>query len=116
MRRVVTTLREAGLREEGVLVIGSGFMTHSFAAMRDPRLFGHVDAFDRWAAEMTHAGDVDALVGYRDTAPGALIAHPTADHFVPLLLTMGAADDPSSARTVFDRFVFSNHIRSFSVD
>ena len=79
-------------------------------------LFGHVDAFDRWAAEMTHAGDVDALVGYRDTAPGALIAHPTADHFVPLLLTMGAADDPSSARTVFDRFVFSNHIRSFSVD
>ena len=68
------------LREEGVLVIGSGFMTHSFAAMRDPRLFGHVAAFDRWAAEMTHA------------------------------------DDPSSARTVFDRFVFSNHIRSFSVD
>ena len=112
--RLGTRLR--ALREEGVLVIGSGFMTHSFAAMRDPRLFGHVDAFDRWAAEMTHAGDVDALVGYRDTAPGALIAHPTADHFVPLLLTMGAADDPSSARTVFDRFVFSNHIRSFSVD
>lgn len=107
-------LRE--LRDEGVLVIGSGFMTHSFAAMRDPRLFGHVDAFDTWAAEMAHAGDVDALMGYLDKAPGARIAHPTADHFVPLLLTMGAAHDPSTTRTVFDRFVFSNHIRSFTVD
>lgn len=112
--RLGERLRE--LRDEGVLVIGSGFMTHSFAAMRDPRLFGHVDAFDTWAAEMAHAGDVDALMGYLDRAPGARIAHPTADHYVPLLLTMGAADDPSSARTVFDRFVFSNHIRSFSVD
>lgn len=107
-------LRE--LRDEGVLVIGSGFMTHSFAAMRDPRLFGHVDAFDTWAAETAHAGDVDALMGYLDKAPGARIAHPTADHYVPLLLTMGAAHDPSTTRTVFDRFVFSNHIRSFTVD
>ena len=108
--------RLRALRDEGVLVIGSGFMTHSFAAMRDPRLFGHVDAFDTWAAEMAHAGDVDALMGYLDKAPGARIAHPTADHYVPLLLTMGAAHDPSTTRTVFDRFVFSNHIRSFTVD
>jgi 4,5-DOPA dioxygenase extradiol len=112
--RLGQTLRE--LREEGILVIGSGFMTHSFAAMRNPRLFGHVDAFDKWAAEMTHSGNVDALLNYLEEAPGAKIAHPTADHYVPLLLTMGAADDPASARTVFDRFVFSNHIRSFSVD
>ncbi|MCG7422818.1 dioxygenase [Micrococcus porci] len=112
--RLGERLRE--LRDEGVLVIGSGFMTHSFAAMRDPRLFGHVDAFDTWAAEMAHAGDVDALMGYLDRAPGARIAHPTADHYVPLLLTMGAAHDPSTTRTVFNRFVFSNHIRSFTVD
>ncbi|MGC5049072.1 dioxygenase [Micrococcus porci] len=112
--RLGERLRE--LRDEGVLVIGSGFMTHSFAAMRDPRLFGHVDAFDTWAAEMAHAGDVDALMGYLDRAPGARIAHPTADHYVPLLLTMGAAHDPSTTRTVFERFVFSNHIRSFTVD
>ncbi|MDO4238725.1 class III extradiol ring-cleavage dioxygenase [Micrococcus sp.] len=107
-------LRE--LRDEGVLVIGSGFMTHSFAAMRDPRLFGHVDAFDTWAAEMAHAGDVDALMGYLDKAPGARIAHPTADHFVPLLLTMGAAHDPSTTRTVFARFVYTTPIRSYTVD
>jgi 4,5-DOPA dioxygenase extradiol len=38
-------------RDEGVLVVGSGFMTHSFAVMRDPRLAGHVQAFDEWAAD-----------------------------------------------------------------
>nr|WP_237448191.1 class III extradiol ring-cleavage dioxygenase [Nocardioides flavescens] len=107
-------LRE--LREEGVLVIGSGFMTHSFAAMRQPSLVGHVSAFDEWAGRTIDRGDVDELVDYRLKAPGAAIAHPTADHFVPLLLTMGAAHDPGSARTVFDRVVLGNHIRSVQVD
>src|SRR4029453_3942617 len=42
--------RLRSLRDEGVLVIGSGFMTHSFAAMRNPALAGHTRAFDEWAA------------------------------------------------------------------
>lgn len=103
------------LRHEGVLVIGSGFMTHSFEVFRRPELLGHLDAFDEWAATMIHQGDVDALVDYKSKAPGAVIAHPTADHYVPLLLTMGAADDARTARTVFDRIALSNHIRSIEV-
>ncbi len=43
------------------------------------------------------------LMAYMDKAPGARIAHSTADHYVPLLLTMGAADDPRTAKTVFTR-------------
>lgn len=108
--------RLRGLREEGVLVIGSGFMTHSFAVMRDPRLRGHVQDFDQWAAESLAAGDVDALVDYRRKAPSADIAHPTADHFVPLLLTLGASTEPGrAATTVIDRMVFGNSIRSIQV-
>ncbi len=84
------------LRDEGILVIGSGFMTHSFAVLRDPSLRGHLRDFDRWAAEALGAGDVDALIDYRRKAPAAGLAHPTADHFVPLLLTLGASDSITS--------------------
>jgi len=104
------------LRDEGVLVMGSGFMTHSFAVMRDPGLIGHTIAFDEWAADALARGDVDALTDYRTKAPGVAVAHPTAEHFVPLLLTLGAATDPGSpADTAFQRLVFGNSIRSLQV-
>ncbi|HEX8511182.1 MAG TPA: dioxygenase, partial [Propionibacteriaceae bacterium] len=58
--------------------------------------------------------DVDALIDYRTKGPNAAIAHPTADHFVPMLLTLGAADDEShTPTTIIDREVFGNSIRSF---
>lgn len=108
--------RLRALREEGVLVIGSGFMTHSFAVMRDPRLAGYTAAFDEWATDAVTRGDVDALTDYRTRAPGADIAHPTADHYVPLLLAIGAADDPTTATSAIDRITFGNSIRSFRID
>lgn len=104
------------LRGEGVLVIGSGFMTHSFAVFRRPQLAGYTEAFDTWAADALDRGDVDALMDYRSKAPGAEIAHPTADHFVPLLLTMGAADDPRTVRNGLDRMLWGNSIRSIQVN
>ncbi|GAA4606379.1 4,5-DOPA dioxygenase extradiol [Actinoplanes octamycinicus] len=104
------------LRQEGILVIGSGFMTHSFAAMRDPRLAGHTAAFDEWAVDAVVRGDVDALADYRAKAPGADVAHPTADHYVPLLLAVGAADDPTTAVSAIERFTIGNSIRSLRID
>ncbi len=62
--------RLRSLREEGYLVIGSGFMTHSFAVFRDPRLVGHNQAFDEWAVDAMARGDVDELVDFRAKAPG----------------------------------------------
>ncbi len=106
-------LRE--LKDEGVLVIGSGFMTHSFAALSNPGLTGHLAAFDEWATATLSTGDVDALVDYEHKGPGARIAHPTADHFVPLLLTLGASNDPASAATAFDGMALGNSIRSIQV-
>lgn len=103
------------LREEGILVMGSGFMTHSFAAIRKPALADHTRAFDAWAVEALARGDVDTLTDYRTKAPSAQIAHPTADHYVPLLLTLGAATNPSTATSAIDRTRFGNSIRSIQV-
>nr|WP_225320843.1 class III extradiol ring-cleavage dioxygenase [Streptomyces luteolifulvus] len=104
--------RLRSLREEGILVLGSGFMTHSFAVFRQPELAAATTAFDEWAVDALARGDADSLADYRAKAPGAAIAHPTAEHFVPLLVTVGAADDPASAVSAIDRMVMGNSTRS----
>lgn len=106
-------LRE--LRREGVLVVGSGFMTHARGGMHDPRKLPPVLAFDAWAADALDRGDVDALLDFRAKAPGVDVAHPSDDHFVPLLLALGAADDPGTATTAFRRVALGNSTRSVQV-
>jgi 4,5-DOPA dioxygenase extradiol len=91
------------LRDEGVLVIGSGFLTHGLPFLRDWR----VDAtppgwsvdFDAWAADALARGDVDELAAFRHRAPGMPYAHPTVEHFAPLFVTLGAASDPEESRS-----------------
>ncbi len=100
------------LRDEGILVLGSGFMTHSFAVFRDPSLAAHTEAFDTWATDALARGDVDELTDFRAKAPGVGVAHPTSEHYVPLLLTVGAAADPASATSAIHRMVLGNSIRS----
>jgi 4,5-DOPA dioxygenase extradiol len=59
---------------------------------------------------------VDALTDYRTKAPRADIAHPTADHYVPLLLTLGAATDLGTASSTIDRMYYGNSIRSIQIN
>ncbi len=112
-------LRE--LRSEGVLLIGSGFMTHGlqFATREmfyENQVPGWSTDFDAWAADALGRGDVDALANFRQ-APGMPYAHPTVEHFTPLFVTLGAATDPEAARlTVIDDFQFGFAKRSFQVD
>ncbi|MBX6389723.1 MAG: dioxygenase [Frankia sp.] len=92
------------LRAEGVLVIGSGFMTHGLPFLsRDVLADDTTPAwsrdFDAWAADALARGDVDALADYRTRAPGMPYAHPSVEHFVPLFITLGAATDPSAPVT-----------------
>jgi 4,5-DOPA dioxygenase extradiol len=108
--------RLRALRDEGILVIGSGFMTHSFAVMRQPALAAYTTAFDQWAADALTRGDVDTLADYRAKAPGADVAHPTAEHYVPLLLTLGAAADLTTATSAIDRPYYGNSIRSIQIN
>ncbi len=108
-------VRLRALREEGILLIGSGFMTHSFAVFRRPDLAAHNVAFDRWAADAIVTGDVDALHDYTSKAPGVAVAHPTAEHFVPLLFTLGAAGSTADVQPPIDAMWFGNSTRSVQV-
>ena len=88
------------LRDEGVLIIGSGFMTHGLPFLRDFSINAAVPGwssdFDQWAADALSRGDVDALASYKDLAPAVQYAHPTVEHFTPLFVTLGAATNPES--------------------
>jgi 4,5-DOPA dioxygenase extradiol len=93
--------RIAPLRDEGVLIIGSGFLTHGLPFLREFRIDaaapGWSKEFDAWAADALARGDVDELAAYRDRAPGMPYAHPTVEHYTPLFITLGAAtkaDEP----------------------
>lgn len=83
------------LRDEGVLLMGSGSMTHNlsefFGGQREPAPY--VMAFSRWIEDRLVQGDTPALLDYRRQAPHAQRAHPTEDHFLPLFFALGAADD-----------------------
>jgi 4,5-DOPA dioxygenase extradiol len=108
------------LRESGVLIIGSGFLTHGLPFVTREMVFGSAvpgwsSDFDQWAAEALARGDVETLAGFRK-APGMPYAHPTADHFLPLFVTLGAASDPTApVETVIDGYWMGFAKRSFQV-
>ena len=109
------------LRESGVLVIGSGFLTHGLPFLTSSSITAGVvpgwsAEFDLWAGEALDRGDVEELSRYRG-APGMPYAHPSADHFLPLFVTLGAASDPGRpAQTVIDGYWMGLAKRSFQVD
>lgn len=109
------------LRESGVLVIGSGFLTHGLpfltqAMITDGFVPGWSSEFDQWAAEALAHGDVSTLASFRK-APGMPYAHPSADHFLPLFVTLGAAADPAApVSTVIDGYWMGLAKRSFQVN
>lgn len=109
--------RLRGLRESGVLVIGSGYMTHGlpFIDFHDlDAIPGWSSDFDVWAADALARGDVDELARYQHAAPGMPYAHPTAEHFTPLFVTLGAAADPTApVTTAIDGFRIGLSKRSF---
>src|ERR1700682_4250510 len=84
------------LRDQGVLIIGSGFLTHGLPFIRDFRLDAPPPAwsseFDAWAHEALEHGDVDELSDFVHRAPAVRYAHPRTEHLAPLFVTLGAGD------------------------
>ncbi|QYJ04012.1 dioxygenase [Nocardioides panacisoli] len=113
--------RLQALRDEGVLIVGSGFLTHGLPFLRDFRIDapppGWSTDFDAWAAEALSRGDVDELAAYRDRAPGMPYAHPSVEHYSPLFVTLGAATDPGRPGTqvIADEFWMGLSKRSLQV-
>jgi 4,5-DOPA dioxygenase extradiol len=89
------------LRDAGVLIIGSGFITHNLRSLdwhgATPPPAWATD-FDAWTADALVRNDVDALLDYQRKAPGAQIALPTREHFIPLLVSLGAAAEGERVR------------------
>lgn len=110
-------LRE--LRDTGVLVIGSGYMTHGLPYLdwgRPDTVPAWSADFDLWAADALARGDVDTLADFRARAPGMPYAHPTVEHFTPLFVTLGAAADPSAPPvTAIDGYAIGLAKRSVQV-
>ena len=111
-------LRLAPLRDQGVLIIGSGFSTHNLRAI-DPRAGLHAPPpawsaeFDDWLAQSFEAGDVDGLVDFQHKAPAAALAHPRTEHFAPLFVSLGASIESGEfGNTVIEGFFMGLSKRS----
>lgn len=108
------------LREEGVLVVGSGFLTHGLPFLEDFRIDAAVPGwsrdFDLWAADALARGDVDTLADFRAKAPGMPYAHPSVEHYTPLFVTLGAATTADAPGTqVIDGYWMGLSKRSLQV-
>ena len=82
----------APLREQGVMIIGSGSMTHNLDEFRQAGVQpeAYAQEFAAWVRAAVLANAVESLVHYRAEAPHAERAHPTEEHFLPLLVALGA--------------------------
>lgn len=92
----------APLREEGVLIVGSGAITHNFAwldwrAEADKAPLPQAETFTNWVAERLAAQDIQALLTYR-SAPYGAESHPSEEHFLPFFVALGAAKDNTPQR------------------
>jgi aromatic ring-opening dioxygenase catalytic subunit (LigB family) len=96
----------APLRDEGVLILGSGMSFHNMAAFRG-RGEAHGDAFDAWLGESVAAAPAtrrERLTRWRD-APQARLAHPREEHLLPLMVAAGAAESDPGTTVFHDRIL-----------
>ena len=100
------------MREQGVLIIGSGSISHNLRA-----IFKHpqsepapkwVTEFCDWMAAKIKAGELEALSAYRSHAPYAIQNHPTDEHLLPLFVALGAANEIESAEHI-------NHVMTYGL-
>ncbi|MDD5224367.1 MAG: class III extradiol ring-cleavage dioxygenase [bacterium] len=80
----------APLREEGVLIFGSGFLTHNMQYAFRPGIPEWARAFDAWAADALARLDFETLQDFQVRAPAARMALPTWEHYAPVLVAAGA--------------------------
>jgi len=83
----------APLREEGVLVFGSGFLTHNMSYAFRPGVPKWAREFDDWVAGALSRLDTEALVDFQKRAPAVRMALPSWEHYAPVLVAAGAVAD-----------------------
>jgi 4,5-DOPA dioxygenase extradiol len=107
------------LRDEGILVIGSGGIVHNLGLVHFSEKNSGIDPwaaeFDRWVAARIDKQDAEGMFAYRTSAPEAELAVPTPEHFDPIFITLGAAWAEERAETIYEGFHYGNlSMRSFA--
>ena len=108
------------LREQGVMVLGSGGIVHNLRLVhfedRDSPVERWAAEFDRWFRDAVEQKNVADLFNYETVAPHAQLAVPTFEHFAPVFVVLGAASSDSQVTTIYEGFEHGNvSMRSFSV-
>ena len=98
----------APLRDEGVLIVGSGMSYHNLRDFyaSDPRAVAPAEEFDSWlTSAVTDSGVRDSRLSQWQSAPGARNCHPRPEHLLPLMVAAGAAGSDLAKRTFHDRLL-----------
>ena len=110
----------APLREQGTLIVGSGFTTHNLrwfnpSAGPQAAVPRASQEFDAWARETMASADIDSMLDFLAKAPAAHEAHPRTEHFAPLFVALGAAYEGGglTSRSVIDGFWYGLSKRSW---
>lgn len=101
----------AGLRGQGILILGSGSFTHDLRRFRggtplDAPETPDITAFSDWMDAHLQSNDVSALLNYRAEAPFAAQEHPTEEHLLPLYVALGAAAPRGSVKKLHQSVEF----------
>ncbi len=94
----------AGLRDEGVLIVGSGMSFHNLRAYFQPQTLEASRRFDAWLTRAVESPSLerDALLGDWQSAPYARFSHPREEHLAPLFVIAGAGGNSSGTRVFHD--------------
>jgi 4,5-DOPA dioxygenase extradiol len=106
------------LRDDGVLIMGSGGIVHNLRRVHLEDKYAPVDdwaaEFDQWVAAQVAERKLDSLLAYRSASPHARLSVPTTEHFDPLFIVLGAAYPEERVETIFEGFHYGNiSMRSF---
>ena len=92
----------APLAHEGVLILGSGHMTHNLGERSNGGPAAYVVEFQHWVKRRIEEHDLEGLADYRKLTPHGVRAHPTDEHFLPLFVALGAAREGYKAERLYD--------------
>lgn len=109
------------LREEEIVLIGTGGIVHNLGMLRFDDKEAPADAwaraFDEWVSERLSKHDFASIAAYRDSAPHAGIAVPTPEHFEPLFVVLGATSEEDHLTPIYAGFHYGSlSMRTFAFD
>ncbi|MSQ88166.1 MAG: dioxygenase [Betaproteobacteria bacterium] len=92
----------APLADEGVLILGSGHLTHNLGDRSNGEPTAYAREFQDWVKQRIDRHALDELADYRKLTPNGVRAHPTDEHFLPLFVALGAARQDYQAERLYD--------------